>query len=63
MMRYVPSRSKIWYKKFSLTNNKYNLTNNEFNNNNIYNKIFQQSNQRRTISSNRSGDRIDWIDW
>ena len=62
MMRYVPSQSKIWYKKFSLTNNEYNLTKNE-SNNNIYNIIFQQSNQRRTISSNRSEDRIDWIDW
>ena len=59
MMRYVPSQSKILYKKFSLTSNKFNLTNNEFKNNNIYNIIFQQSNQRRTISSNRSEDRID----
>ena len=68
MMRYVPSQSKIWYKKFSLTSSKFNLTNNEFNTNiyiyiYIYNIIFQQSNQRRTISSNRSEDRIDWIDW
>ena len=64
MMRYVPSQSKIWYKKFSLTSNKFNLTNNEFNNNiYIYNIIFQQSKQRRTISSNRSENRIDWIDW
>ena len=47
----------------SLTSNKFNLTNNEFKNNNIYNIIFQQPNQRRTISSNRSEDRIDWIDW
>ena len=61
MMRYVPSQSKIWYKKFSLTNNEYNLTKNE-SNNNIYNIIFQQSNQRRTISSDRSEDQIDWID-
>ena len=61
-MRYVPSQSKIWYKKFSLTSNKFNLTNNEFNTNiYIYNIIFQQSNQRRTISSNRSEGRLNWL--